>query len=163
MLLSLKLKKNTKLQGEGEYSRNHHYFEWTEIRKLNGGGDWGEFSSRKHFFFWLCLIFPTEERFRENPDTSLEENKNFTALLSWRESSSLSIHSNWRTQFYHSKNLAFLQIKGKKVNWAFVKMHGIKNYFPFEFWNVIFFRMTNCSYRYTSCIAEDSKEINQFF
>ena len=114
-------------------------------------------------FFWLCLIFPTEERFRENPDTSLEENKNFTALLSWRERSSLSIHSNWRTQFYHSKNLAFLQIKGKKVNRAFVKIHGIKNYFPFEFWNVIFFRMTNCSNRHTSCIAEDSKGINQCF
>ena len=42
-------------------------------------------------------------------------------------------------------------------------MHAIKNHFPFEFWNVIFFWMTNCSYQYTSCITEDSKEINQCF
>ena len=42
-------------------------------------------------------------------------------------------------------------------------MHAIKNHFPFEFWNVIFFLMTNCSYQYTSCITEDSKEINQCF
>lgn len=42
-------------------------------------------------------------------------------------------------------------------------MHAIKNHFPFEFWNEIFFWMTNCSYQYTSCITEDSKEINQCF
>ena len=42
-------------------------------------------------------------------------------------------------------------------------MHAIKNHFPFEFWNVIFFWMTNCSYQYTSCITEDSKEINHCF
>ena len=42
-------------------------------------------------------------------------------------------------------------------------MHAIKNHFPFEFWNVIIFWMTNCSYQYTSCITEDSKEINQCF
>ena len=42
-------------------------------------------------------------------------------------------------------------------------MHAIKNHFPFEFWNVIFFLMTNCSYQYTSCITEVSKEINQCF
>ena len=41
-------------------------------------------------------------------------NKNFTALLSWRESSFLSIHSNWRAQFYHSKNLAFYKSKERK-------------------------------------------------
>ena len=42
-------------------------------------------------------------------------------------------------------------------------MHAIKNHFPFEFWNVIFFLMTNCSYQYTSCITEVRKEINQCF
>ena len=65
-------------------------------------------------FFFICLIFPKEKCFRENPGTSLEEKKVETRILprdySWRESSSLSIHSNWRAQFYNSKNLAFLQI-----------------------------------------------------
>ena len=105
--------------GGGGYSCNHHYFEWTEIRKLNGGGDWGEFSSRKHFFFGFASFFLQRNVFGKTLAHLWKKknwNKNFMALLSWRESSSLSIHSNWRTQFYHSKNLAFLQIKGKKVN-----------------------------------------------
>ena len=92
-------------------------------------------------------------------------NKNFTALLSWRESSSLSIHSNWRAQFYNSKNVAFLQIKGKKDIKLSLKCTGSKTISYLSF-GMYFFRMTKCSYRYTSCtsfIAEDSKDINQYF
>ena len=40
-----------------------------------GEGTEGNFRAASIFFFWLCLIFPTEERFRENPGTSLEEKK----------------------------------------------------------------------------------------
>ena len=51
-----------------------------EIRELNGGGDWGKFTSCKHFLF-VSPHFPTEERFRENPGTSLEEKKVETKIL----------------------------------------------------------------------------------
>ena len=46
-----------------------------------GEGTEGNFRAASIFFFWLCLIFPTEERFRENPGTSLEEKKVETKIL----------------------------------------------------------------------------------
>ena len=45
-----------------------------------GEGTEGNFRAAS-IFFWLCLIFPTEERFRENPGTSLEEKKVETKIL----------------------------------------------------------------------------------
>lgn len=62
---------------------------------MGEGEERAEVDLRAASNFLFCVIFPTEECFRENPDTSLEEKtNNFTVLISWRESSCLSIHSN---------------------------------------------------------------------
>ena len=108
------------------------------------------------------------ERFRENPGTSLEEKKNETKILP-RYSLGARVVPSPSTQigelsFTTRKILSFYKSKERKSIELSLKCMGSKTIsVPFEFWNVIFFRMTNCSYRYTSCIAEDSKEINQCF
>ena len=152
--------------GGGGYSCNHHYFEWTKIRKLNGGGDWGEFSSRKHFFFGFASFFLQRNVFGKTLAHLWKKKKIETKIL-WRYSLGARVVPSPSTQigelsFTTRKILPFYKSKERKSIELSLKCMGSK---PFPIWvlECNFFRMTNCSYRYTSYIEEDSKEINRCF
>ena len=127
----------------------------------------GNFRAASIFFFWLCLIFPGEERFRENPSTSLEGKKIETKILPRYSLGARVVHSPstqiGELSFTTRKILPFYKSKDRKSIELSLKCMASKTISHLSFGMYFFFRMTNCSCQYTSCIAENSKEINQCF
>ena len=132
-----------------------------------GEGTEGNFRAASIFFLALPH-FSYRGTFSGKPWHIFGRKKIETKIL-WRYSLGARVVPSPSTQigelsFTTRKILPFYKSKERKSIELSLKCMGSKTIsVPFEFWNVIFFRMTNCSYRYTSCIAEDSKEINQCF